>query len=332
MSAKPILAALALTVAACSAITGPVDAGPAAVLPGPQANAHYTPAALAAACQGKDGWADPAPPAHIYGNTWYVGTCGITALLVTGPQGHVLVDAGVPEAAPLVAANVEKLGFALRDVRWIVGGHEHFDHAGGIGEMQRLTGARVAGIAPWAKVMATGLPDDSDPQYDDLVKHPMERVKTDRILASGAKIALGGTLLTATATPAHSPGSTSWTWKTCEGQECRTITYADSISTISSENYWFSLHQDRVAAVRVGLDRVAKLDCGILLTPHPSASDLFARMSAGLAPAPTACAAYAQAASQRFAERLAKDEKLKAATQQTIFEAIGAAEKAKKNR
>ncbi|MBS0476114.1 MAG: MBL fold metallo-hydrolase, partial [Proteobacteria bacterium] len=230
MFARITIAALALT----SLGAAPVQ------LPTNEATASYTPAALVAACQGKDGWAEPAPPAHLYGNTWYVGTCGITALLVTTPNGHILVDAGVPEAAPLVAANVEKLGFALRDVRWIVGSHEHFDHAGGIPELKRRTGARIAGIAPWAKVISGGQPDMRDPQYDLLVQHPIEQVKVDRIMPSGGGLTLGGVTLTATATPAHSPGSTSWTWKACEGTTCRTITYADSTSTISSDGYRFT--------------------------------------------------------------------------------------------
>jgi metallo-beta-lactamase class B len=301
-------------------------------LPPATTNANYTPAALAAACGVKEGWADPAPPAHIYGNTWYVGTCGITALLITTAQGHVLVDAGVPEAAPLVAANIEKLGFSLHDVRWIVGSHEHFDHAGGIPELRRRTGAKVAGIAPWAKVMTSGQPDKSDPQYDLLVQHPIEKVTVDRILRSGSRLTLGDATLTATATPAHSPGSTSWTWKACEGATCHTITYADSTSTISADGYWFSLHPDRVAAVRLGLDRVAKLECGILITPHPSASGLFERMSKGLAPDPSACATYAHAATERFAARLAKDQKLKDDMEKTIGEAVDALQKATKKK
>ena len=63
-----------------------------------------TPAALATACEGKDGWNVPAPPALIHGRTFYVGTCGLTSLLITSPQGHILIDGGTPQAAPLIAA------------------------------------------------------------------------------------------------------------------------------------------------------------------------------------------------------------------------------------
>jgi metallo-beta-lactamase class B len=57
-----------------------------------------------------------------------------------------------------------------------------------------------------------------------------------------------------------------------------------------------------------GLAVIAALPCEIMITPHPSASDLFARLS-GTRPLvnPNACTAYAAAAEQRFAERLARE-------------------------
>ena len=57
--------------------------------------AAATPASFAehqAACAGKEGWSDPAPPVKIFGNVYDVGTCGITSLLITGPRGHILFD------------------------------------------------------------------------------------------------------------------------------------------------------------------------------------------------------------------------------------------------
>lgn len=282
-------------------------AATAVALPPSRAAADFPAAALAKACKGKEGWADPAPPAHLFGNTWYVGTCGISALLVTTPRGHVLVDAGVPEAAPLVAASIAKLGVRLQDVRWIVGSHEHFDHAGAIPELKRTTGASLAATRAYARVLATGRPDPDDPQQDLLLKHPMQPVRTDRTVRSGGTIAIGGVVLTAVETPAHSPGSTSWTWRSCQSRVCHTITYADSTTTISSATYRFLDHPARIAAVRVGLARIADLPCGILVTPHPSASALFERMEQGLSPDPAGCRSYADAARGRFEARLAKE-------------------------
>ena len=96
------------------------------------------------ACGERDGWSDPAPPAHVYGNVYMVGTCGITALLITTPDGHFLIDGATNEAAEGIADNIRKLGFDPKDVRYLLGTHEHLDHAGGLAKLKRITGAKFA--------------------------------------------------------------------------------------------------------------------------------------------------------------------------------------------
>lgn len=296
LSAKGLLAALALLSLAAPASTQ-------MHVPRPQAERD-----MAAACAGRDGWGDPAPPAHVFGNTWYVGTCGITTLLVQTPDGLVLLDGGIPEAADLVLDNVRKLGFPPKAIRWILVSHEHFDHAGAVAEIQRRTGAKVIAGPNQATMLRSGKPAPDDPQAPLLLKEPMRPIKVAKTQPHGTALVVGGVSFTAWANPAHAPGSTSWTWRQCQGTECRTIAYADSASTISADGYRFADNPDRIEAIRRGLSVVAALPCDILITPHPSASDLFARLS-GTQPLikPDACAAYAATASQRFGERLARE-------------------------
>ena len=71
---------------------------------------------MAAACAGREGWSDPAPPARIYGNTYYVGTCGISVIRITSDKGHILIDTAPAKAAPSVLANIRTLGFDPKDV------------------------------------------------------------------------------------------------------------------------------------------------------------------------------------------------------------------------
>ena len=295
-----IVAALSLLTACTAADASPTDASTEAPYSGP-----YTAKALATACQGRNGWNDPAPPAHIYGNSWYVGTCGISAILITSPDGHMLVDVGTAEAAPLVAANIEKLGFALTDIRIIAISHEHADHAGGLAEMQRRTGASVAASFAAAPVLKSGEADVDDPQRGNLP--PLASTPISWALKDGEILSISDLLITPHLTPAHSPGSASWTWKSCEGDVCQTMTYADSSSAISADGYRFTDHPSRVAGVRTGHDALANLPCGILMTPHPSASDMFARFASGKLADPAACRAYAADATARFEQRL-KDE------------------------
>jgi metallo-beta-lactamase class B len=263
---------------------------------------------IVAACGTRDGWSDPAPPAHIHGRSWYVGTCGITVVLVETRSGLVLIDTGPADAAPHVLANIKALGFDPSEVKWLLMTHEHFDHVGGMSAIQQATGGRLVVVPNVARVMRSGKADPSDPQAALLASKPMAPARVDRTLRNGGVLTVGGTRFTLHANPTHSPGSTSWTWQSCEGAKCLTIAYADSISTISSDDYHFSDHPQRVDAARAGLRVIEALPCDLLLTPHPGGSDLLERLS-GKTPltTPRACVAYALGGSDRLMERLKQE-------------------------
>jgi len=255
-------------------------------------------------CEERDGWSDAAPPAPVFANVWFVGTCGISAILITGDKGHVLIDGGPRDAAPLVLANIWRLGIDPKQVRWILSSHEHYDHAGAIRELQRATGAKVAALATEKASLEVGRMSTQDPQNDG--KGTFDSVRVDKVLQDGESLVLGRLVLTAHATPTHSPGSTSWTWQACTAAfNCRMVAYADSATVISTDAYRFTDHPERIAAARAGLETIAALPCDVLITPHPSASNLFARL-AGKAPLvdPGACQTYAAAARTRLADRL----------------------------
>jgi len=271
----------------------------------PAAPVEHARTDLAAACGTRDGWSDPAPPAQIFGNVWDVGTCGITVLLVTSPAGHILIDSGPADAAGYVTDNILSAGFEPRDVRWIVMSHEHNDHVGGFAALKAATGARIAARAVAARALAQGQVGPDDPQA--AIHQAFPPVQADRILEDGETLALGPLRLTMHLTPVHSPGSASWTFQATDGQgKSATISYADSLTTIAADGYRFADHADRVAAVRSGLATAASLPCGILVTPHPGASNLFERL-AGRAPLEdaAACRTYAEEARARFEQRLA---------------------------
>jgi metallo-beta-lactamase class B len=264
------------------------------------------PAARAAACRGRDGWTDAAPPARIAEGVYDVGTCGITVVLVTTPEGAVLIDAGPAEAAPLVAANIVRVGVRLQDVRYILSGHEHFDHAGGFADLQRRTDAKLIVSERARAAIESGTADPADPQFVSL--KPFKGTPVAWTVPDGGRVALGGVTFTALATPGHSPGATSWTWASCEGGACRTIVYADSLSAVSAAGYRFRDHPREVATLRASIAKVRALPCDLLLTPHPGASNLDARL-AGRAPLadPAGCRRYADAATVALDARLAAE-------------------------
>jgi len=261
---------------------------------------------FAAACKDWDEWDKPAPPVRIHANTYLVGTCGISSILIVGDKGDILIDGGPEAAADLIANNIRELGFSPRDVRIILNSHEHFDHAGGIARLQQLTGAQVYASAAAANVLRTGSPSADDPQAGILKPFPPARV--DRIVQDGEMVRLGNLSLFPLATPGHTAGATTWHWGACDGGICRQIVYADSLTPVSRDGYRFSDHPALVATFRKSIARVAALDCDILLTPHPAASNMPKRLL-GVAPLsdPNACRAYAASLTQRLDERLAKE-------------------------
>src|SRR5689334_7313996 len=191
-----------------------------------------------AQCKDWDDWDKPAPPVRIFGNTYLVGTCGISSILITDPAGDVLIDGGTEKDAALIAENIRKLGFALSDIKYILNSHEHSDHAGGIAELQRLTGAQVIASFEQSLVLRSGTASADDPQQG--LNLPFPPAHVDRIVHEGEQVRLGNTVLRPVATPGHTPGALTWHWGSCQTGVCRQIVYADSLTPKSNDKYRFS--------------------------------------------------------------------------------------------
>ena len=262
-------------------------------------------------------WNTPRKPVRIYGDTWYVGPYGLSALLVDTGHGLVLFDGDLPASAPLIEKNIRALGFHVRDVKWILNSHAHADHAGGIAALQRDSGAQVIASAEGARALALGGSDPTDPQYGVAPAYaPVAHVRPVR---DGETLRLSDVAITAHYTPGHTPGSTSWTWVSCSEGRCLHMVYADSLTALGSASFRYSDHPERVEAFQQSIATVAALPCDILLTPHPDASGFWQKVErrksdADSAPLvdPDACRAYAAAAAIKLDATLAK-EKAKAA-------------------
>jgi metallo-beta-lactamase class B len=288
------LGPLALLLSSCATASAPQAAAPEF-------------AAWAAQCEDWDDWDKPGPPFRIQGNSYYVGTCGIGAILVISNSGLMLIDSGTEAGAQVVLANVRALGFDPANIKILLTSHEHYDHVGGMAVLQQTTGAPLFTSQAALEVLRSGHSAESDPQYG---MHPAMRPVADvTALAPGQEVRLlnDSLVLNSISTPGHTPGALSWQWESCEGVDCRTIVYADSMSPISNDTYRFSDHPEYVAAYREGIARVAALDCDILLTPHPSASDMRDKLLVGDLASGTNCRDYAASITQRLDTRLAEE-------------------------
>ncbi|MFP5392175.1 MAG: subclass B3 metallo-beta-lactamase [Gammaproteobacteria bacterium] len=262
-------------------------------------------------------WNQPQEPFNVAGNTWYVGPQGLAALLVTSPQGHILLDGALPQSAPQIVANIEKLGFRIEDVKLIVNSHAHWDHAGGIAALQQRSGAQVAASAHSARVLRDGKIGPDDPQYNPVDQQGSPKVAQVREVQDGETLAVGPLRITAHLTPGHTPGSTTWTWVSCEtGGPCLNMVYADSLTAISEDNA-FRFTGARAEQFRQSIAKVAALPCDVIVSTHPSFTDTFDKLKARTGAKPTSnntfitpggCRAYARDAQKGLDERLAKEQ------------------------
>lgn len=272
---------------------------------------------FASLCEDWDDWDKPTQPFRIFGNTYYVGTCGIAAILIKGEEGLVLIDSGTEAGADVVLANVRSLGFDPRDIDGLLTSHEHFDHVGGMAKIEAATGGEVitsdlaAHILAYGEAAVRSYPGYGtdipvDPQAG--MHEPMQRVtKAMSYTNKRAAELLRRFGLTPYETPGHTPGALTWQWESCEDGRCMTVVYADSLSPVSSDDYRFSGHPAYLAEYRAAIARLRALECDILLTPHPSHSGMIERAKSGTFEGGMTCVEYADSKTEALDERLAKE-------------------------
>jgi metallo-beta-lactamase class B len=151
-------------------------------------------------------WIENFEPFKVYGPVYYVGTRGLSSFLIATPKGHFLIDGGLPENARIIAGNIKALGFDVREVKYLLNSHAHFDHSGGLAALKKMSGATMVASDGDAWALATGLVpgSENDPSFS------APPVKVDRAIADGESLTLGGVTITARLTPGHTKGCTTW--------------------------------------------------------------------------------------------------------------------------
>ncbi|MDY0958759.1 subclass B3 metallo-beta-lactamase [Sphingomonas sp. CFBP8993] len=248
-------------------------------------------------------WLAPRPPVRVFGDSYLVGFGGLNVALIDTGAGLILIDGALPQGAHAILANVARLGFRPTDIKYILSTEPHFDHAGGIAALARDTGATVVASPRGAEGLRTGRLAADDPQRGYDSRFPP--VRSVRVIRDGERLTLGHSVVTARATPGHTMGSMSWSWRACEGKRCKSIVFASSLNPVSTDDYRFSApaHAPVVAAFARGQAAMRALPCDILITAHADqdgATDRFRTT-------PGACRAYADASRQALARRLSEE-------------------------
>ena len=250
----------------------------------------------------RDSWRQPVTPFRLADNSWYIGTEGLSSVLVTTAQGAVLIDGGLPQMANMLLQRMQELGLQPGDLKLILHSHAHIDHAGALAELKRATGARVVGNAESAVLLARGGSDDI--HFGEGLTFPP--VSVDRILMDGEVVELGGVRFAAHFTPGHTPGSTSWTWDDRREGKALRIAYVDSVSTPGYQLLGNPRYPNIIDDYRRTFAVVRALPCDLLLTPHPDNSGWSPAATAEPLPQPMSCREYADGAERRLDAELGK--------------------------
>ncbi len=159
--------------------------------------------------QGNADWIRPFPPFKLIGNIYWVGSYDLSTYLITTPQGHILINTGIGDTAEKIKASVEQLGFKMSDVKILTATHGHWDHAAGMADLKKMTGAALVVSEPEKALFESG--GKADFRFGDTPSSWFEPVTVDRTFKDGETLSLGETRLTAHLHPGHTKGATSFT-------------------------------------------------------------------------------------------------------------------------
>jgi metallo-beta-lactamase class B len=171
-------------------------------------------------------WNDYEAPFRLAGPIYFVGTTHLAAFLIHTPQGHILIDGGMPSTAPIIEKSIKELGFKLEDIRILLTTQAHFDHVGSHAHFKKLSGAMVQAMDGDAQLLRDG--GKSDYLFASDANFHFPPVAVDRVLKDGDIVTLGGERLTAHRTAGHTPGSTSYEMEINEAGQIRKVVFAAS--------------------------------------------------------------------------------------------------------
>jgi metallo-beta-lactamase class B len=254
----------------------------------------------------------PFPPHHVIGNVYFVGSKGLGIYLVSTPQGHILINAGLEDSVALIQRSVEKLGFRFSDVKILLISHAHFDHDAGAARIKQITGAKYMVMDADVPVIESGGKRDFFYSRTPGMLYPAAKV--DRVLHDGDTVSLGDSVLTAHLTPGHTKGCTTWTMKVQESGKSYDVVIVGSPNVNDGYKLVKNAAYPQIASDYAKTFSVLhSLHAEVFLGAHGSYYDMeskYARMGGGANPFidPQGYEKYVNQREQAFREELARQQ------------------------
>lgn len=258
-------------------------------------------------------WTERVEPYRVVGNIYYVGTRDLSSFLITSTEGHVLIDAGVEQNAPVVLDGIKALGFEPRDVKVLLSTQAHFDHVAALKALKDATGARVLASEADARLIEAGGKGDYlfGPDYY------FPPVKVDGIVKDGEVVRVGPIALTAHLTPGHTRGTTTWTMdvRNARGRMLHAVFLGSTTVNPGTKLVNNDVYPGIAADYRHAFEVEKALPCEVFLAAHASQYDGNAKAAAARAGKmedafvdPEGCKAAIERSEKVFLAELAKQQ------------------------
>ena len=227
-------------------------------------------------------WNTPGEPFRAIGNIYYVGTRELAAWMIATPRGGILLDAALPESAPLIEQNLKTLGFSVKGIKILLNTHAHFDHSGGLAQIKRDSGAGLGASAGDRESLESGRYLGSE----DVQAMASVPVHVDRLIADGEEISLGNVTLTAHLMPGHTRGCTSWTMTVIEAGIPHSVIFYCSTSVAANRLAPREQYPGIVADYRSTFDKLRTMKADVFLGIHQGFFRLWEKRAAQKTGAP----------------------------------------------
>jgi metallo-beta-lactamase class B len=173
-------------------------------------------------------WDEATEPAHIIGPIYAVGTKGLSVFLIRTSEGHIIINTAMPGSGPLTEAAIRKLGLDPREIRLLLTGHAHSDHAGAHAYLQKMSGARVGVIEEEQQLLESG--GAADFHYGSHKEFAFDPVKADWVFRDGDVLKVGDIAVTALLTNGHTKGSTTFLTNVVDNGKVYTVVFPNGLS------------------------------------------------------------------------------------------------------